>query len=144
MDFSKVLLIVLVFFLWENSFAKGVLTYQHYQRLNNPNNTNTTDNWFSFEYVKQKNHKKKRFESIYNVGLRYYPENKGILFSIQEAFLKYERSKTTVKYGRSILDWDKFEKFWGLSKFQGIRGFSLLEDNQEGLIGVHLERKFKT
>jgi len=123
-------------------FAKGVVTYQHYQRLNTPNNKLASDNWIAFDYEKIKNHKGS-FSSEVELNIRHFNGNKTTIGSLPRANFTYERSRTKTVYGRQILDWAPNEKFWSLGILNPNRGFSHLEDEQEGLTGFYVDRKVR-
>jgi hypothetical protein len=122
--------------------ATGSLSYQQLGRANSAVNSTAPNFWLNYEYHKEKHHRG-GFDSEIDFGFRHIPENDATLISVPSAYVEYSRGHTTSSWGRRKLDWVPTEKYWGLGKVNHQRGFSLMENNEEGLIGVHINRRTK-
>ncbi len=122
------------------AWSKGILSYEHFGRLNTPAFEGASDNALSFEYKHDK--KRSSFDSFANMHARYFPQNEGSQISLQEAYISRVRGNTSWAVGRKILDWTPHEKFWGIGELNALKGFNLMDDDQEGLMGVHFNKKW--
>ena len=123
-------------------FAGGNFQYAHFQRLNTPNNPGEEINSYAeFNLADEWDVKKYRANTKAAASIRYYPEGKLTMFSLGEFFIQKNRGNTRVLIGRQILDWTEGERFWGIGAFNGIKGFNLIDSDQEGLTGVEIQRK---
>ena len=123
------------------SFSKGTLDFLQFQRLNTPNNPGTANSWYGFGYHDSWKLKKYKARTHANISARHFTQGKSTIFSIQEAYIERVRGNTTITSGRQVLDWYPMEKFWTLGKLNGLRSFSLTEEEREGLVGLKLKRK---
>lgn len=115
--------------------------YQYYQRLNTPVGGSKNKGFL----LGNLNHEKK-FEKISTKAefdFRYYPHSSLGVYSLPEAYLHKKGEFYDFHLGRKIIDFAPSEKFWMLGEINPIRGFNLLEQNQEGLMGAHLDLHFK-
>lgn len=114
----------------------GVVTYEKFYRLNNPQYQSDFGDWLGFSYKSIE--PVKRVDTFFQGDLRlYFEDNNSVNYSLQEAYLNYINENYNVSLGRKILDWNQNEKYWGLGYLNGIKGFSLLGDDEEGVTGVH-------
>jgi hypothetical protein len=129
-----------VLFLISTLFAhEGTLTYEKFHRLNNPLNRSTSGDWLGLSY--QDEPPKKYLDTFVKGAVRlYFQDNNSLNYSIQEAYVQYEAATYKVAAGRKILDWNQNEKYWGLGYLNANQAFTLLSDEEEGLIGIHLTK----
>lgn len=116
--------------------------FHRYQRLNNPLYQTRAQDWFGLgidgghELAYSKRLRLK-------TDLRYYRNDGNFNYSVSEAYWNYNDEITELTIGRRILDWNPGEAYWGLNNALNPRqGFTLLGEEQEGLVGLHLNRKF--
>lgn len=98
----------------------------------------TSQNWFQTDY-------KYQFERSYISGkidlsanARLNPQH--VDLSLPEAYLTYTGvagDKYTL--GRKILNWNSSEQFWQLEHINGQRSFQLMDDQQEGSLGLMID-----
>lgn len=121
-------------------WSKGTLIYEHFGRMNTPAFKDASDSSIGFEYL----HKRKRssFDSYAQIDAKYYPSNEGTLISAPEFYVSRTRGGTDWAIGRRILDWTPHEKFWGIGELNALKGFNLMDDDQEGLVGVHFNKSW--
>jgi len=133
--------LVLAFVLVQSTcFAKEVmLSYQQYGRLNQPANAEASDNWVGLSYDRLKEHSGGGLSKI-AVDARYYNGNGRWAVSVPELYYRKDRTNSHMAFGRQILDWAPNEKFWLLGELNPQRGFNLLEENQEGVMGAKFSR----
>lgn len=122
--------------------GKGILSYEHYGRMNTPAFKDASDSALSFQYKKD-NESKSTYSVYAHAHGRYYPGNEGKQFSVPELYISRTRGGTSWTAGRRILDWTPHEKFWGIGELNGLKGFNLMDDDQEGLMGIHFDKKWK-
>ena len=94
-----------------NCWSKGILSYQHFGRLNDPAFEGASDNALGFQY--KHDSKSSKYNSFAHLHAIYYPQNEATQASIPEAYLSRTRGGTSWTVGRRILDWTPHEKFWG-------------------------------
>lgn len=123
--------------------AKSTLIYEHFARLNDPAFKDASNSAIGFEYLHERK-RKSGLNSYVNLQAKYYPKNEGMLIALLEAYVSRTRGRTTYTIGRKVLDWTPHEKFWGIGELNGLRGFNLMDNEQEGLIGIHFDKKWKS
>ncbi len=128
--------------LYTSAFAEGILSYQQFERINRPNNPEAPDSWFQFSYIKKRDHGKSTSSAL-DLELRHLGGNAKNLYSVSEAYYMQDRGRTQLSYGRKNIDWMTMDKFWGLGHVNQMQGFSLMDEKQEGLIGLHLAHEGK-
>lgn len=129
-------------FICSSAFAAGNIQYAQFQRLNTPNNPGEEINSFAeINFSDVWDVKKYNATTKGNASIRYYPTGKQTMFSLGEFFIEKQRGDTRVRMGRQVLDWTDGEKFWGIGAFNGIKGFNLIDSDQEGLTGIEVQRK---
>ncbi|HAZ12008.1 MAG: hypothetical protein A2X86_06845 [Bdellovibrionales bacterium GWA2_49_15] len=137
MLYCLVISFVAVLFLIPRSHAETGFSYQELGRLNTPAMSGASPRWFGVDFEKGKDYKSE-YSSYLKFHMRYFGEERGAIYSAPEAYLRTERGHTQMYYGRHILDWNPHEKFWLLGDLNAQRGFNLLEEDMEGLAGIHL------
>lgn len=98
-----------------------------------------SSDWLSLSFDTA--YKARKIEGTLDADLRLYTGNSDYLYSIPEAYLKYSTLRSSVSVGRKLLDWNKADRIWELGHHNGLQGFNLLGDRQEGLMGLHAERR---
>lgn len=122
------------------SWSKGTLSYEHLGRLNEPAFKGASDNAIGFKFSHDR--KRSSFDSYVGVHAKYYPENEAYQVSIGEAYASRVRGGTSWAVGRKIINWTPHEKFWGIGELNALKGFNLMDDEQEGLVGVHFDKRW--
>jgi hypothetical protein len=118
------------------------LSYKNIQLFNKTSPSTgyleTNQNWFQADYLY-------RFERSYisgkiDAGTRINPSTQHFDVSLPEAYLSYTGIAGD-KYilGRKVLDWNSSEKFWQLEHLNGQRSFNLMDDKQEGALGLMID-----
>ena len=129
-------LLIFPFCVW----SKGIVTYQYFARINDPEIETLTDHFFHynayFDTVR-----KTRQRTYLDAHLRFFPGGSDPIFSVPEVFISYHGKNNQLILGRKIVDWNPTEKFWGLGKVNGLRAMNLLEQDQEGVTGLHYHAK---
>ncbi len=139
---AKCMLMTLMLFSGE-TFADTLYQfgYQYYERLNIPvggkNNKGFLLANFDYQGQKEKMNTKAEF------NFRFYPHNAEGVYSFPEVFVSYKKTWFDLTLGRKIIDFAPAEKFWLLGEINPVRGFNLLEEKQEGLMGAHLDLHFR-
>jgi len=59
-----------------------------------------------------------------------------LMFSIPEAYLKYEFGDSKLVFGRQNLDWSTIDQNWGFGKLNNRINFDYFQPGQEGLTGI--------
>ena len=138
--FYSVGTIFLILFV-QNSFAAGILSFQHIQRLNEPLGGEVDDQFIDF--VSRNKREGTRWDGVVDLSFRFYPESNNFIYSPSEFYLEKNQGRSFYSAGRKIVDWDPTERFWGLGELNGQKAFNLLETKREGLMGIHLGRRGK-
>lgn len=63
-----------------------------------------------------------------------------IMFSVPEAFVKYEGDDSALSLGRSVLEWGYLDALWGFGKINNRKNFDYFEPGLEGLTGLLYEK----
>jgi hypothetical protein len=118
------------------------LHFHRYHRLNEPLFQTRTQDWFGLEIDRA--HQLSFAKSLYlKANLRYYRVDGNFNYSLPEAHWNYRDRVNELTIGRKIVDWNPGEAYWGLNNgLNGRQGFTLLGQEQEGLTGVHFDRRF--
>ncbi len=136
MLYSLLVIFVVVLCMRGESFAAAGVSYEEMGRLNVPADSGASPRWFGVDFEKAKDYQSAN-SSYLKAHVRNYGA-RGTIYSVPEAFLRTERGNTQVYYGRHIVDWNPHEQFWLLGDLNAQRGFNLLEEDEEGLAGIHL------
>ncbi|MFT6070815.1 MAG: hypothetical protein ACJAT2_000624 [Bacteriovoracaceae bacterium] len=121
-------------------WSKGTLIYEHLGRMNTPAFKDAGSSSIGFEYLHIK--KRSSFDSYAGLEVKYYPSNEGTLVSLPEAYISRSRGNTDWAVGRKILKWTPHEKFWGIGELNALKGFNLMDDDEEGLVGIHFNKSW--
>ncbi|MCK5883925.1 MAG: hypothetical protein KAG61_09565 [Bacteriovoracaceae bacterium] len=95
--------------------------------------------WLSLSFDSK--FKKRRYQGFMDADVRLYTGSSNYLYSIPEAFIGHRTRHSTISVGRKIVDWNSADAVWELGNINGMQGFNLLGDKQEGLFGLHAERE---
>lgn len=115
-------------------------SYHRFSRLNTPATKVEGQDWVGLSLEKSwRLADKKSFHA--DMDSRYYLKNEAFNFSLAQVFWAYRDERNTLTIGRRILDWNPGEAFWGLNAFNARQGFTLLDQEQEGLLGVAFKRQ---
>jgi hypothetical protein len=118
---------------------EGTVTYEKFYRLNTPLYRSNSGDWIGLNYTDEQ--PKKELDTFAKGALRlYFQDNNSLNYSVQEAFLQYKSDSFKALLGRKILDWNQNEKYWGLGYLNANQAFTLLSDEEEGLVGLHIAK----
>jgi hypothetical protein len=121
--------------------ADGYLSFEHFIRLNTPNNKTDATNWFGLSF--DTDHTRKKLDAHLDTDFRYFTATEGnnLNFSMSEAYVQYNEADTRWTVGRKLMNWTHHERYWQLGYMNAQQGFKLLGEKQEGLFGVHYDYK---
>jgi len=114
------------------------LSYEFRDSINQPINKNGVNNWFSVDVQSKK--PQKRNDGYFEAGARYFYTADMFMYSAPEVYFIRENSTNRLIFGRKIIDWNKYEQFWGLNHINAQRSYDLLDDKPEGPIGIFYEQ----
>lgn len=118
----------------------GSVSYHRFSRLNTPVTKSADQDWFGLSLDGE--WQLARFKQIkYDFDTRYYMDAQDFNYSLQEGYWKYEDSKNRLVIGRRILDWNPGESYWTQNGLNARQGFTLLDREQEGLLGLSFKRE---
>lgn len=130
---------VLLLFISTLFAHEGTVTYEKFYRLNNPLYRSNSGDWIGLNYTDEQ--PKRPLDTFLQGALRlYFQDNNSLNYSVQEAFVQYESGTYRFTLGRKILNWNQNEKYWGLGYLNANQAFTLLSDEEEGLMGLHLTK----
>lgn len=130
---------VLLIFVTTLFAHEGTVTYEKFYRLNNPLNRSTSGDWLGLNYTDSL--PKEPLDTFVKGGLRlYFQDNNSLNYSVQEGYVQYKTGEYSWAIGRKILDWNQNEKYWGLGYLNANQAFTLLSEEEEGLMGLHLSK----
>lgn len=127
----------------QNFAANGVLKYEKFYRLNTPAGTMDTQDWlgFSFQTTKDGDPTTYFVEGDFKFFLN---NNRDMNYSVPEAYLQFNNENSITTLGRRHIDWDEQERFWHLGKMNGLQGFKLLDEKEEGIFGYHFDYRLSS
>jgi hypothetical protein len=118
---------------------EGTITYEKFHRLNTPLHRSNSGDWIGLGY--EDDRPKKQLDTFAKGALRlYFQDNNSLNYSVQELFVEYKAESYRLSVGRKILDWNENEKYWGLGYLNANQAFTLLSDDEEGLMGIHFTK----
>lgn len=124
----------------KNSEGTGSVSYHRFSRLNTPVTKAADQDWFGLSLEGQ--WQLARFKQLHlDFDTRYYMDAQDFNYSLQEGYWKYEDSKNRLVIGRRILDWNPGEAYWTQNGLNARQGFTLLDQEQEGLLGMSFKRE---
>lgn len=120
----------------------GNVSYERFARLNSPPNKSPSNDWLGLDL----DIRRRSFQSsfVFDADVRYFSEGDRaggeFNYSLSEAYYEYRPSTShRLTFGRKLVNWSYHEKFWQLGFMNPQRGFRLLDDKQEGLLGFHYD-----
>lgn len=140
--FMIILFIVLSFSLTKNAYSRSSLSYEKFYRVNTPSDTAQTEDWFGLSFNEGYESKDKSIKAKFDIDFLYFPRGVAPFnFSLGQAYIQTRTQVRTGIWGRKIVNWSPFEKYWSLGQLNGNQSFKLLSDKQEGLLGYHSKWK---
>ena len=129
------------FFLSTNlmTFAAGSLSFGQIGRMNTPFDEGVDNQFLQIDFSEKK--EAGRWDVVYQGSLRHYTGDRGQIVSVPEAYISRNIGRSEYTLGRKIVDWQKSSPFWAMGEINPLKNFSLMEQDQEGLFGLHFARK---
>ena len=123
--------------------ASGVFKYEKFYRLNTPAGTVDTQGWLGLSFQTAKDGKP--FTYFVEGDSKFFLNtDKDMNFSVPEAYIQFNKEKSISTFGRRLINWDEQERFWLLGKMNGLQGFKLLEEKEEGIVGYHFDYRLNS
>ncbi len=135
----KVIVLITTLLTGHSLKAAGSLVFGQLGRMNTPFDEGV-DNQFLQLNISDKR-EAGRWGLVYRGSLRYYTGDRGLMVSVPEAYLSRSIGKSEYSLGRKVIDWQESTPFWAMGEISPLKNFSLLEQEREGLFGLHLKRK---
>lgn len=123
----------------QSAWAKGLLEYRHYQRLNTPAAQSAQDGSVGINW--SDDGKWRKFRTFADASIEVNTTNNKPMVSVSQAYGTYDHGRTELHVGRKYLPWNDQEAFWAIGEINPMRGFSWLETEREGIMGLHFRRK---
>jgi hypothetical protein len=123
------------------AFCSGTLTVGQFQRLNTPVDQQVDDNFVQLDVDEKRDGG--RWDLVYNGSLRQYTGDRGLMFSVPEAYVSRNIGRSEFTLGRKIISWNPNDEFWAMGEINSLKNFNLLETQREGLFGFHFQRQTK-
>lgn len=124
------------------AMAQVELMVEKFQRLNNPGVTTRSEDRLTLDIANEGDFLLiPNTESKFDSSFRLYLDDQEINYSLGEAYITGGDGTNTWTVGRKILDWNSNEVFWGLNHLNSRRSFTLLDEEREGIVGFHWDRK---
>ncbi len=96
--------------------------------------------WLSLSFDSK--FRKRRYNGYMDADLRLYTGNSSYLYSVPQAYIQYRTSRRSdIAVGRKLVDWNPADQTWELGNINGMQGYNLTGDKQEGLFGLHANRR---
>lgn len=120
-----------------SAYGGGELFYRQYARINDPYYGIVGNSLIGFD-IEGSSRTSGGSGYLYQVDARI---SEGIgdstLFSVPQLYWRTTSGGNSYTIGRKILDWHPSEKIWDLAIINHARGFNLLEEEEEGIVGLH-------
>lgn len=131
-----------IFFLVsQTALGTGALTVGQFQRLNTPVDRGVDNGFVQLDFSERR--EKGRWDFVYDGSLRQYTGDRGLMYSLPEAYISRHIGRSEFTLGRKIIDWQPNDRFWAMGEINSLKNFNLLETDREGSFGFHFERKTK-
>lgn len=122
--------------------AEVELMVEKFQRLNNPGVTTRSEDRLTLDIEKEGDFLLiDGAEAKFDASFRLYLDDQEINYSLGEAYISGTDGTNTWTVGRKVLNWNPTEVFWGLNHLNARRSFTLLDEEREGIVGFHWDRK---
>ena len=115
----------------------GALTYERFARLNTPSQKLQATDWLGLELDTDR--VRQTFDYHLHTDVRYYSEDNDYNYSVEEAYIQFTGENHHLGLGRKLMDWSPHQTYWQLDYLNPQKGFNLLSQKQEGLMGVHYD-----
>lgn len=119
----------------------GSISYEKFQRLNDPAKKSEYDDWAQIEG----NYESKMWNAkVYGefAARAYVSKEAAFNFSAPEAYVEFKDDENRISVGRQLLRWNENEDYWLLNTLNPNQGFYLLSEKKEGLVGIQYDHKF--
>ncbi|MFG1481892.1 hypothetical protein ABMA79_02275 [Halobacteriovorax sp. HFRX-2_2] len=119
----------------------GSVSYEKFQRLNDPAKKSEYDDWAQIEG----NYETRAWNGkVYGefAARAYVTKEPAFNFSMPEAYIEFKDEDNRISVGRQLLRWNENEDYWLLSTLNPNQGFYLLSEKKEGLVGIQYDHKF--
>jgi len=113
-------------------------SYEFRDSINRPINPNGVKDWLSIDAKSKK--PTQRNDNYFEAGARYFYATDAFMYSAPEIYFIRENSSNQLILGRKLINWNKYEQFWGLNHINAQRSYDLLDDQPEGLVGIFYEQ----
>ncbi len=133
--------LLLLVFVSSQTFADTGMSFERFERLNEPLNRSEVDYWVNIRH--SKDYEYTWADGHLDLDLRFYSQKNDFLYSFSEFYLTNKNSVEEYSVGRKRLRWNTAERFWLLEDINSNQSFSLLGEKQDGLFGFHHTRKYK-
>ena len=121
--------------------SENSISYERFHRLNNPLYRSVSGDYFNLSYTGHPIDATSKIDVFTTGDLRlYFQDNNALNYSLQEAYVRYNRDSFQLTLGRQILDWNTNEKYWSLGYLNANQAFTLLSTEEEGVTGFHLKK----
>lgn len=133
----------LIFFDVSSCFGDVEFTYQQFSRINQPETNKSTNQWVNFHFDNKKKFSYVDTKVNFDIRSSSFKSADHLMYSFGEFFAQTNQSNIlSFAVGRKILDWNTLGANWGISLLNPQRGFNLLENDEEGLLGTLFNGRF--
>lgn len=119
----------------------GSVSYEKFQRLNNPAKKSEYDDWAQIEMTGESRLWNGKTYGEF-AARAYVTKEAAANFSVPEAYIEFQDELNRISVGRQLLNWNENENYWLLGTLNPNQGFYLLSEKKEGLVGIQYDRKF--
>lgn len=124
------------------ALAAGALSFGQIGRMNTPFDEGVDNQFLQIDFSEKRD--AGRWDVVYQGSLRHYTGDRGQIVSVPEAYVSRHIGRSEYTVGRKIINWQKSSPFWAMGEINPLKNFNLLEQDQEGLFGLHFARKTKS
>lgn len=125
-----------------SALAQVELMVEKFERLNDPGVTTRSEDRLTLDVANEGDFWLiENAEAKFDASFRLYLDDQELNYSVGEAYVTGSDGRNTWTGGRKILKWNPNEVFWGLNSLNARRSFTLLDEEREGIIGFHWDRK---
>ena len=127
--------VALLLLLSLNVWGQSGVSYQNFQRLNDPKRVVRGQDRLLFNLDENYYWKTASFKT--DLSWEMFLSDRSMNYSINEAYYFFSYYDLDFSVGRRLLEWNPNEKFWGNNFLNSRRNFTLLDLKREGLLGLH-------
>lgn len=122
------------------AYTSANVSYEKFQRLNEPEEKSSFDDWAAVNIVY--NGDLLNSATHAESDLRFYINNdKQVNYSVPSLYLEWKDRQSRLSVGRQELAWNENERFWLLDTINPNQGFYLLSEKKEGLTGIQFDHR---